>query len=358
MQKKVVKWAAAGGIAFSLVVLPVAVACAPLALVFVATPGAQANPCIAQTGLVNPGSITITQEEVVIDGIKLNGTQLGYAKLIATIGQARGFSKRDIAIAIATAYQESELKNLDYGDRDSLGLFQQRPSQGWGTESQILDPVYATNKFYDALSEVANRSGDMMEVAIDVQRPSRAAYESRWRWDIMGQMLANQFATSAPGEVSVVNYTAGCTGSGSGKVTPDGWQKPHRTSYTVTSPFDPNRLHPILKYRRPHNGVDLASKCGTPIYAAQTGTVNTAKYSGGRGNLVVLQHTGGITTGYAHLGGFAAGVKPGRTIKSGQVIGYEGTTGLSDGCHLHFEVTVNESFVDPVGFMSKLGVNL
>ena len=61
---------------------------------------------------------------------------------------------RAASIALATAYQESKLYNIEHGDRDSLGLFQQRPSQGWGTVEQILDPVYATNAFYDALAEI------------------------------------------------------------------------------------------------------------------------------------------------------------------------------------------------------------
>ena len=76
------------------------------------------------------------------------------AGLIAAIGVRRGLPARAVSIALATAFQESKLRNLTAGDRDSLGLFQQRPSQGWGTRTQILDPVHAINAFYDALEKI------------------------------------------------------------------------------------------------------------------------------------------------------------------------------------------------------------
>ena len=83
----------------------------------------------------------------------------------------RGLAPRASTIALATVYQESGIRNLDYGDRDSLGLFQQRPSQGWGTEAQVQDPYYASGKFYDALVKVKGwETGDVNDVAQAVQR--------------------------------------------------------------------------------------------------------------------------------------------------------------------------------------------
>jgi hypothetical protein len=83
----------------------------------------------------------------------------------------RGLPARAGTIAIATAIQESKLRNINYGDRDSLGLFQQRPSQGWGTEEEILNPEYSTNTFYDALVKVPDwENGVITEVAQKVQR--------------------------------------------------------------------------------------------------------------------------------------------------------------------------------------------
>lgn len=93
------------------------------------------------------------------------------AALISAIAVDRGLPPRAASIALATAYQESQLINIDYGDRDSLGLFQQRPSQGWGSEEEILDPIYSTNAFYDALVAIDGyESADINDVAQQVQR--------------------------------------------------------------------------------------------------------------------------------------------------------------------------------------------
>jgi hypothetical protein len=91
--------------------------------------------------------------------------------LISATAVDRQLPPRAASIALATAYQESQLQNIDYGDRDSLGLFQQRPSQGWGTEEQILDPIYSTNAFFDALETIPDYpSADINDVAQQVQR--------------------------------------------------------------------------------------------------------------------------------------------------------------------------------------------
>ena len=86
--------------------------------------------------------------------VELDLEQASNAALIAAISVRRGMPARAATIALATAYQESDLRNLEYGDRDSLGLFQQRPSQGWGTREQVLDPDHSINAFYDALERI------------------------------------------------------------------------------------------------------------------------------------------------------------------------------------------------------------
>lgn len=102
---------------------------------------------------------------------ELDPEQAGNAALISAVATKRGLPPRASSIAIATALQESKLRNIKFGDRDSLGLFQQRPSQGWGTAEQILDAVYSTNKFFDALVKVTNwQTRDVTEVAQAVQR--------------------------------------------------------------------------------------------------------------------------------------------------------------------------------------------
>jgi len=86
--------------------------------------------------------------------VEINTEQAENASLIAAIGVRRGLPARAVSIALATAYQESKIANIEHGDRDSLGLFQQRPSQGWGSEEQILDPYYSINRFYDELVKI------------------------------------------------------------------------------------------------------------------------------------------------------------------------------------------------------------
>ncbi|MDO9457957.1 hypothetical protein [Nocardioides sp.] len=96
------------------------------------------------------------------------------AALIAAVAERRDLPPRAVSIALATAYQESDLVNIDYGDRDSLGLFQQRPSQGWGSEEELLDPTYAANAFYDALVEVDGYQG--LEITVAAQTVQRSGF--------------------------------------------------------------------------------------------------------------------------------------------------------------------------------------
>lgn len=103
--------------------------------------------------------------------LSYDSEQMENAATIAAIGVRRRLPRRAVTIALATAMQESKLRNLDYGDRDSLGLFQQRPSQGWGTPKQLQDPVYSTNEFYRHLVKVKGYADQpLTQVAQSVQR--------------------------------------------------------------------------------------------------------------------------------------------------------------------------------------------
>jgi hypothetical protein len=97
--------------------------------------------------------------------------QAHFASIIAGVSVRRGLPPRAASIALATAYQETGIRNLSFGDRDSVGLFQQRPSQGWGSRQQLMDPVYATGKFYDALVKIKGwQTDDINDVAQKIQR--------------------------------------------------------------------------------------------------------------------------------------------------------------------------------------------
>jgi hypothetical protein len=123
--------------------------------------------------------------------------QAGNAATIAGVALRRGLPERATVIALATALQESKLHNLDYGDADSLGLFQQRPSQGWGTPEQIMNPVYAAGTFYDHLLEVPHwTSLPLTQVAQEVQHSKFPEAYARWEEQagVLGHVLAARVA--------------------------------------------------------------------------------------------------------------------------------------------------------------------
>ncbi len=118
--------------------------------------------------LPDPEGCTARAAGLTVD---LSTEQAENASIIAAVGVRRGLPARAVSIALATAFQESKLRNLDHGDRDSLGIFQQRPSQGWGNKQQITNPYYAANRFYDELEKVDGyQAMRITEAAQKVQR--------------------------------------------------------------------------------------------------------------------------------------------------------------------------------------------
>jgi hypothetical protein len=128
----------------------------------------------------------------------LTPEQIGNARVIAQVARDRGLPGRATVIALATAKQESQLIDLNYGDRDSLGLFQQRPSQGWGTPQQLQNPAYAAGKFYDVLVGVPGwQTGRLTDVAQAVQR---SGFPDRYQqWEGMATALAASLAPAPCG---------------------------------------------------------------------------------------------------------------------------------------------------------------
>ena len=108
----------------------------------------------------------------------------------------------------------------------------------------------------------------------------------------------------------------------------------------LSSPFG-MRKHPILGFNKKHNGTDFAARSGTPIMASGSGTVTAAKWCGGGGNCVKIKHNSTYETVYAHMKNFAKGIRSGKKVRQGDIIGYVGSTGMSTGPHLHYEVIVN-----------------
>jgi len=144
---------------------------------------------------LGPECVVRADGEVTLDLV-----QMANAATITAVGLRRKMSEQAIVVALATALQESKLENLEDGDRDSLGLFQQRPSQGWGTAEKIQDPRYAADKFYTALTKV--KGWKQMRVTDAAQKVQRSAYPNAYeKWADESAVLAEALTGRATGAV-------------------------------------------------------------------------------------------------------------------------------------------------------------
>lgn len=116
----------------------------------------------------------------------------------------------------------------------------------------------------------------------------------------------------------------------------------------ISSPFSNSRMHPVLRIRRPHHGVDYAAPKGTPVQALGNGKIAELRFKGGYGKYILIRHNTIYSTGYAHLSGYGKGLKQGSVVRQGDIIGYVGSTGLSTGPHLDFRVYKNGQPIDPL----------
>ena len=145
---------------------------------------------------MGPACVVRADGEVALDAV-----QMANAATISAIGVSRKMPERAVVVALATALQESKLENIEHGDRDSLGLFQQRPSQGWGTPDQLLDPRYSSRKFYASLKRV--KGWEKMRVTDAAQRVQRSAYPNAYeKWADEAAVLAKALTGRATGAVS------------------------------------------------------------------------------------------------------------------------------------------------------------
>jgi hypothetical protein len=150
--------------------------------------------------LADPEACTAEVGDVTV---RIDTEQAENAALIAAVGVRRGLPARAVSIALATAFQESKLRNIDYGDRDSVGLFQQRPSQGWGSPDQLLDPYFSTNAFYDALVEVDGYQE--LRITEAAQRVQRSGFPEAYEEHAEGaRALASALTGWSPGGFSCV----------------------------------------------------------------------------------------------------------------------------------------------------------
>ena len=197
----------------------------------------------------------------------------------------------------------------------------------------ILADLIAKGQEFEALmdeSEIAQNEL-MLEIAAKEKEYDKAKH-AEW--------LATSVATQP-------TYAAGSTNPSTQAPSSGGWVSP-TTNYYISSSFG-MRTHPILGYARMHNGVDMAAPKGTPVYAAKSGRVTSAGYDGQMGNYVSINHGDGFASIYMHM--THSIVSAGSYVNAGQVIGYVGSTGLSTGPHLHFGISYNGTYVNPMAYV-------
>ena len=236
-------------------------------------------------------------------------------------------------IALATARQESGIRNLDYGDRDSLGAFQQRPSQGWGTPEQVMNVPHATTSFLQRLALIPEwETRRVTDVAADVQRPAeeyRGLYE---QWVPLGTRL-----TELLWPESAMSLTPSSTVCESTDPSVTG-----QVVYPVPPIFIGTDSHNWggsgTNWASWHTGTDFSVPCGTAVLAATAGTVEIDRSQSWAGTWLVKVVTGAdsVATWYAHME--RLDVTAGQTVGAGDPLGDSGARGNVTGCHLHFEV--------------------
>nr|WP_243076183.1 M23 family metallopeptidase [Microbacterium sp. SS28] len=184
-----------------------------------------------------------------------------------------------------------------------------------------------------------------------VEAARKAAEEAAARARAEAERLANEAAQNGGGG-------GGGGGGNGGSVVGSGWARP--SSGWRTSGYGPRSVQCGSGYCSSgfHYGVDLASGCGSAIYAASSGRVVYAGRNGGYGNYIKIDHGGGIGTGYGHIQNGGILVSYGQQVSAGQLIAYEGNTGNSFGCHVHFETYVNGYPENPINFMADRGISV
>ena len=198
-------------------------------------------------------------------------------------------------------------------------------------DSLLTQLIAKGDEFEALIDESEDLQSDLMKEIAQKEKDLKAAEYKEW------------LATYVPTRPSGTDPTPSPQAPSS-----SGWIKPLK-SYTITSAFG-MRIHPIHKVERFHEGVDMAAPQGTPIYAAKSGKVTTTSYqAGGAGYYVSINHGDGFASIYMHMTNYI--VKPGQHVSTGQVIGYVGSTGGSTGPHLHFGISYNGTYVNPMSYI-------
>jgi murein DD-endopeptidase MepM/ murein hydrolase activator NlpD len=309
---------------------------AVLALVFavvVVLAPVQPSPVLAAA------ASTCVPQAPELSGVHLDHQQWQVARDVIEVGKSLEVEPRGWVVALAAGMQESGLRPLPYGDRDSLGVFQQRTS--WGTAAQRLNPVIAARMFFTGghggqrgLLDIPG--WQQMPVTEAAQAVQVSAYPDAYaKWEPLAVAIIDQ----------VAHVDASCQPAGP-------WVFPLGDAhYVLTAGFGECGQ----RWAHCHTGQDFAVPTGTPVVGAGAGTVTFAGWAGPYGNAIHILHPGGVATWYCHLSRLRT--RRGAVVGAGEVVGLSGSTGNTTGPHLHFEVrtgattTTSGAPIDPLPWL-------
>jgi murein DD-endopeptidase MepM/ murein hydrolase activator NlpD len=325
--------------------------------------------CLPGAGL-SVGAIPHSLSVTTIDGdtFTLNHRQLKHAATIITVGdRTNGVGRDGVVIALMAALTESTLEMLsntsaypesanhphdgDGGDHDSLGLFQMRPSTGWGTVADLMDPYYQARAFYGGPTGPNQGSPrGLLDIPGWQEMDKGAAAQA-----VEVSAYPDRYARFEPVAEKIIEALTGGRGGGDDVGTP----VPETSSVVFPLPAGVGvktsgfgiRVHPFTGETKLHTGVDYSAPTGTPIFAAADGRVYFAGTSAGYGHIILIDHTVNgqrVSSGYAHMLGERIYVRAGDPVTAGQHIADIGTSGYTTGPHLHFEIRPGGGWSAPV----------
>lgn len=362
-----------------------------LAAVFLSDPleTAQADPpTLLPAAYANPGDISLQDTLHAGETLSqlLQRVQLAEGEARALLTELRAYQdprrlQPGSVISLRRSYNSGTVRSVALRLDADRTLNMERDDSGWRGQVEEV-PVYADtavlsgsveSSLYAALlngegggvpAEERRRVADLLADRIfawqiDFSRDLRVGDEFRILYERMvrpdgtartGRVVAAQFSINQREyeayafelENGTIDYF-----DGSGESLRRAFLRAPLQFRRISSAFSTGRFHPVLRRSRPHHGIDYAANSGTPVRAVGDGVVRRANWGGGYGNLIEIRHQRGYSTRYAHLRGFARGIRAGVRVKQGDVIGYVGSTGLSTGPHLHYEFHENGRPVNP-----------
>ncbi|GLI27618.1 hypothetical protein ARHIZOSPH14_18600 [Agromyces rhizosphaerae] len=339
----------------------------------------------SRTVSTGPSPALLAAQERLVDARSaLQDARDALAAGLAEVERAQAVADRLQAEADAAAADADEIAGLYlHAVRGSLDTSTSTLDLLFDTESDLLGGLASIDRVSDLTADVsvlADAAAAARDVAERAQARADAAYEAV---DAVGIPALRQAVADAEDAVSAAEdgvddaraemeaeaeanevVLAGATTAyrfenlptDSGQLSEQGWSAP--ASGYITDGFGHRPVKPLPYVQDFHRGTDIASTCASPVFAATDGIVVQVGPNGTYGNWILIQHGDGISTGYAHLATGSTLVAPGDEVVAGQTIAAVGSTGASTGCHLHYEVRIDDQAVDAVPFMQVRGVVL